>query len=144
MTAMHMTSRSTVPPVHRRRNHQLRRAGQLILVIAAIAGSAIAGAAETIKKLTAAQIRASAVGMDFIDEVHWAIQHFRDGQVKSFHMGQGDSGTWRLDGGTICVDYVKAGKECHEVWRSGSTLQLRRTNSGTVLEGVLVKHEKRG
>lgn len=100
-------------------------------------------AAEPFKKLTAGQIRAAIIGKDFTDDVHWAIQHFRDGTVKSYHMGTADAGRWRLDGDAICVDYVKDGKECHEVWRSGGTLQLRRVESGSMLEGVVVAHRKR-
>ena len=118
--------------------------GLIVALVVVAAWSSLGNGADPFKKLTAAQIRAIVVGMDFTDDVHWAIQHFRDGTAKSFHMGTADTGKWRLDGDTLCVDYVKAGKECHEVWRSGGALQLRQTNSGTVLEGVLVQHQKRG
>jgi hypothetical protein len=82
--------------------------------------------------------------MDFTDDVHWAIQHFRDGAVRSFHMGQGDTGKWRLDGDAICVDYIKGQNECHQDWRSGKTYQLRRDDGSVFLEGELVRHQKRG
>ncbi len=95
-------------------------------------------------KLKATEIRSAFVGMDFTDDVHWALQHFRDGKVKSFHMGSGDSGKWQLEGDVFCVDYIKGQKECHQIWRSGKTYQLRRDDGSVFLEGELVKHQKRG
>ena len=121
-----------------------RRMAAAVGVVLMMRSSRAQGAAPFVK-LNAAEIRATLVGMDFTDEIHWAIQHFRDGSVKSFHMGTGDTGRWRFEKDVFCVDYVKAQPECHEVWRSGPALQLRRAHDGSVyLEGILVKHQKRG
>ena len=101
-------------------------------------------AAENYVKLSAAQIRAAFIGLDFTDDVHWALQLFRDGSVRSFSMGRADTGRWRLNGDEFCVDYVKGEQECHEVWRSGTSFQLRREDGSVFLEGMLIKHQNRG
>ena len=128
------------------RNHRVRwRTGQAAACLALLLWTPSAQAAEPFVKLTAAQIRAVFIGMDFTDAVHWAEQYFRDGSVKSFHMGNGDTGRWRFENDVFCVDYVKGLKECHQVWRSGVNFQLRRPEDGSVfLEGEVVKHQKRG
>ncbi len=125
----------------RKRDHELLVA---IAVLALACSTTTTQAAETFVKLNAALIRAVFVGMDFTDDVHWAEQYFRDGTVKSVHMGSADTGRWRIEKDAFCVDYVKSQRAYHEVWRSGVNFQLRREDGSVFLEGSLVKHQQRG
>src|SRR4051812_49840471 len=101
-----------------------------------------AGAVDSFRQLKGPEIRAKFSGMEFTDNVHWALVFGRDGTLSSFEMGAAGKGTWRVEKDELCLNYSRQGQRCHEVWVSGKNVQLRR--SGEVPEdGVLQKPAKR-
>jgi len=111
----------------------------LSLAIGLLSG---ADAADSFRQLKGPEIRAKFSGMEFTDNVHWALVFGRDGTLSSFEMGAAGKGTWRVEKDELCLNYSRQGQRCHEVWVSGKNVQLRR--SGEVPEdGVLQKPAKR-
>ena len=51
-------------------------------------------AAETLQKLSGAQIRAKFAGMQLTDEVHYRLVYERDGTLRSVAMGVKKRGKW--------------------------------------------------
>jgi hypothetical protein len=101
-----------------------------------------AGAADTFRQLKGPEVRAKFSGMEFTDDVHWALVFGRDGTLSSFEMGAAGKGTWRVEKDELCLNYSRQGRRCHEVWVSGKNVQLRR--SGELPEdGVLQKPARR-
>src|SRR3954453_15872615 len=93
-------------------------------------------ATESFRQLKGPEIRTKFSGMEFTDNVHWALVFGRDGTLSSFEMGAAGKGTWRVEKDELCLNYSRQGQRCHEVWVSGKNVQLRR--SGEVPEdGVL-------
>src|SRR5437763_15733414 len=101
----------------------------LSLAIGLLSG---ADAADSFRQLKCPEIRAKFSGMEFTDDVHWALVFGRDGTLSSFEMGAAGKGTWRVEKDELCLHYSRPGQRCHEVWVSGKNVQLRR--SGEVPE----------
>ncbi|UHC20413.1 hypothetical protein LRS73_35340 (plasmid) [Methylobacterium currus] len=91
-----------------------------------------APAAEVFRHLTGPQIRASLVGKEVTDEVHWAYVFAPDGRLQAVTMGRARTGTWRLQGDALCLD----ADPCVQVWMAGSHVELRR-DGALPEEGVL-------
>ena len=95
-------------------------------------------AAETFRQLKGPEIRAKFSGMEFTDDVHWALVFGRDGTLSSFEMGAAGKGTWRVEKDELCLNYSRQGRRCHQVWMSGKNVQLRRPGE-LPEDGVLQK-----
>jgi hypothetical protein len=85
---------SDVPEVLQKVRAELRdlRVKRLIVALATGIGGLVAldtrsVAAESVRKLSGAQIRAKFVGMQLTDEVHYRLVYERDGTLRSFAMG---------------------------------------------------------
>lgn len=90
-------------------------------------GSA-AVAADTFKRLNAAEIRARIVGNVVTDGSHWSDRFEPDGTLKAVDLGVSKPGTWKLQGNKMCVirKARKPATECFEIWISGDDVEYRR------------------
>jgi hypothetical protein len=113
------------------------RLATIALLAGLLAGPA---AAEPLRKLSGAQIKARFAGMDMSDGVHWRDSYARDGSLASQSMGKRRSGTWRVENDQLCVDRGAESGGCYEVWLAGAKVEFRRDGfDGAILEGELVK-----
>src|SRR3954462_5700420 len=106
-----------------------------LLAIGLLAG---ADATETFRQLKGPEIGAKLSGMEFTDDVHWALVFGRDGTLRSFELGAVGKGTWRVEQDQLCLNYSRQGQRCHQVWLSGKNVQLRRPGE-LPEDGVLQK-----
>jgi hypothetical protein len=113
-----------------------------MLCIVLVSGISVAG---EFKKLSGSQIKATFPGMKFTDHVHWSEAYGDNGTVTTREMGTTRVGTWRVEGGELCVDLGKeGGNGCYEVWMSGNSVELRTPGSSALpFQGVLEKQTKK-
>ena|SRR5215203_826551 len=114
------------------------RVGAVALTVSLAISASGADAAESFRQLRGADIKSRFAGMEFTDDVHWALVFGRDGNLSSFEMGAAGKGTWKVEKDELCLNYGREGRRCYAVWASGKSVQLRR--EGTLPEdGVLQK-----
>jgi len=94
-------------------------------------------AAETLQKLSGAQIRAKFVGMQLTDEVHYRLVYERGGMLRSIAMGVKKSGKWVVDKDQLCLYLQEPDDGCYDVALSGKTLTLTPAGLGSPLDGIL-------
>ncbi|WP_082905774.1 hypothetical protein [Bradyrhizobium centrolobii] len=94
-------------------------------------------AAENLRKLSGAQIRARFAGMQLTDEVHYRFAYERDGTLRSFAMGVKKRGKWVIDKDQICLYLQEPDDGCYDVALSGKTFTLTPTGLGSPLDGIL-------
>ena len=116
---------------------------KILLADSVAAGVSAALAAEPFRQLRGPEIKARFAGMEFTDEVHWAMVFGRDGSLSSFEMGAAGKGTWKPEKDELCLIYGGEGRRCYQVWVSGKSVQLR--SEGRLPEdGVLQNPAPRG
>ena len=93
--------------------------------------------AESLRKLTGAQIRAKFAGMQLTDEVHYRFAYERDGTLRSFAMGVKKRGKWAIDRDQLCLYLQEPDDGCYDVVLSGKTLTLTPAGLGSPLDGIL-------
>jgi hypothetical protein len=99
--------------------------------------SGSASRAESLHRLSEAQIRSQFSGKTFTDDTHWRETYAAGGKLVMAEMGQAPpAGSWRIDGERLCRARPGVFSECYEVWGSGNTIELRHGNS-VLLEGFL-------
>jgi hypothetical protein len=111
-------------------------------IISTLALDSPGEAAENFRQLTGAQIRASIVGMEITDEVHWAEVFAANGTLTSFAMSRKSAGKWHVQKDELCIDHGADDSGCYAVWLSGKNVELRRTGA-LPLQGVLQKPSAR-
>lgn len=111
------------------------RAVSLLLLL--VASPALAKA-EEFKRLSGRAITARFTGSTFTDEVHWSYQFQRRGRLTSTALGRYREGTWWVAADRLCASNGPGSAECHEVWASRTTVQLRREDAPAE-EGILVR-----
>jgi hypothetical protein len=100
-----------------------------------------ADAKENFKLLKAKQIRATVVGKDISDDVHWSEYYRKDGALISTDMGTKQTGTWKIQGDKLCKSKEKTKPlTCYEVWMSGDNISLRLHEEDDHFLGVVEKH----
>ncbi len=136
-----------------------RRTGRRMLVWAAMAAAAVAlivllvagalasdgfriSTAEPFHRLKGREISAKLTGMEFTDEVHWAMVFEEGRRVSSFSMGKASIGSWRIDKDELCLSRPPDEPRCYEVWIAGQTVQLRY-EPAIPEEGILQKPQER-
>jgi hypothetical protein len=113
----------------------------LVAVALTIGISAPVGAEENFKLLKAKQIRATIVGKDISDDVHWSEYYRKDGAFISTDMGTKQTGTWKIQGDKLCKSKEKTKPLiCYEVWMSGDNISLRLHEGDDHFIGVVEKH----
>jgi hypothetical protein len=107
----------------------------------AIGGSVALGAgfvaAQSLQKLSGAQIRAKFAGMQLTDEVHYRFAYERDGTLRSFAMGVKRRGKWVIDKDQLCLYLQEPDDGCYDVALSGKTFTLTPAGLGSPLDGIL-------
>ena len=99
-------------------------------------------AADTFRQLKGREIASRFTGMEFTDEVHWALVFEKGGRVSSFSMGKASTGSWRIDKDELCISLPPEEPRCYEVWTSGQRVELR-SEPAMPEEGILRKPQKR-
>jgi hypothetical protein len=94
-------------------------------------------AAESLRKLSSAQIRAKFAGMQLTDEVHYRFAYERDGTLRSFAMGVKKRGKWVIDKDQLCLYLQEPDDGCYDVALSGQTFTLTPAGLGSPLDGIL-------
>jgi hypothetical protein len=118
------------------------RAKWLIAALAAGMGGSVAldagfVAAENLRKLTGAQIRAKFAGMQLTDEVHYRLVYERDGTLRSVEMGVKKRGKWVVDKDQLCLYLNEQDDGCYDVALSGKTFTLTPVGLGSSVDGIL-------
>src|SRR5262252_10496215 len=93
--------------------------------------------AESVQKLSGAQIRASFVGKQLTDEVHYRLVYERDGTLRSFAMGVKKRGKWAIDKDQLCLYLQEPDDGCYDVTLSGKTFTLTSAGLGSPFDGIL-------
>ena len=111
-----------------------------LVVCFALQPTASTLAADTFKRLTAAEIRARIIGNVVTDESQWSDRFEPGGIFIGMELGKVERGTWRLAGDRLCVkrQAEKPVTECFEVWLDDEEIEYRR-DGVTVGSGVLRK-----
>jgi hypothetical protein len=94
-------------------------------------------AADSLEKLSGAQIRAKFAGMQLTDEVHYRLVYQRDGTLRSVAMGVKKLGRWVIDNDQLCLYLGDTDDGCYEVARSGHTFTLTPAGLGSSMDGIL-------
>lgn len=94
-------------------------------------------AAESVRTLTGAQLRAAFTGKQLTDEVHYRFVYDSDGTLRTYSMGAKQVGKWRIQKDEICL-YIKDMEDgCYRVTQSGKRFELKPTGLGGPLDGIL-------
>jgi hypothetical protein len=94
-------------------------------------------AAESLRKLPGAQVRAKFAGMQLTDEVHYRLVYERDGTLRSVAMGVKKRGKWIVDKDQLCLYLQEPADGCYDVTLSGKTFTLTPAGLGSPLDGIL-------
>jgi hypothetical protein len=93
--------------------------------------------AESLQKLSGAQIRANFAGMQLTDEVHYRFVYERNGTLRSVAMGTKRRGKWVVDKDQLCLYLGETDDGCYDVALSGKTFTLTPAGLGSSLDGIL-------
>ncbi|WGR73922.1 MULTISPECIES: hypothetical protein [unclassified Bradyrhizobium] len=94
-------------------------------------------AAEGLRKLSGAQIRAKLSGKEVTDEVHYREVYERDGTFRSYSMGSKKRGKWTIQGDDLCVDLPEPDGGCFEVTATGKKVVLTPKGLGSPSDGIV-------
>jgi len=94
-------------------------------------------AAENSLKLSGSQIRARFAGMQLTDEVHWRDVYERDGSLRSYTLGKKTVGRWVVEKDELCLYFKEPDDGCYVVWLSGDRIEMKPSELGLSIEGIL-------
>ncbi|WP_165405307.1 hypothetical protein [Bradyrhizobium genosp. SA-3] len=94
-------------------------------------------AAENLKKLSGAQIRAKLSGKEVTDEVHYRDVYEHDGTLRSYAMGSKKRGKWTIQGDDLCIDLPEPDGGCFEVTAAGKNVVLTPKGLGSPSDGIV-------
>lgn len=94
-------------------------------------------AAESLRKLSGAQILAKLAGMQLTDEVHYRFVYDRDGTLRSYSMGVKKVGKWVVEKDQLCLYLQEPDDGCYEVSLSGNTIAMKPMGLGGTLDGII-------
>lgn len=114
----------------------VRIAGVAIALTVLVADGS-APAAEIFRTLKGPDIRSKLIGMEFTDEVHWALMFGRDGTLTSVSMGKKTLGRWRVKQDQLCLERSPDDHRCYAVSSSGKTYRLQEPGFDIYEEGLL-------
>lgn len=90
-----------------------------------VSGTVSAYAAESIKRLNAAQIRGQIVGKTLTDRVHWSRRFRPGGTLTTVDMGKSGTGRWKIEADRLCFGAASDPLVCYEVWAARDEVRLR-------------------
>lgn len=119
-----------------------------VATVGAVLGMTVLGGvgavnAETFRKLRGPEIRNRLAGMEFTDEVHWALLFGRDGTLTSIAMGRKALGRWRVKQDQLCLDRSADDHRCYVVSASGKTHRLQEPGFDIYDEGIVQRPSAR-
>jgi hypothetical protein len=94
-------------------------------------------AAESLRKLSGAQIRGKLAGMQLTDEVHYRLVYERDGTLRSYSMGVKKVGKWVVEKDQLCLYLQEPDDGCYEVSLAGNTVEMTPMGLGGTLDGII-------
>ena len=94
-------------------------------------------AAQSLRKLSGAQIRAKLAGMQLTDEVHYRFVYDRDGTLRSYSMGTKKVGKWTIERDELCLYLDERDDGCYEVSLTGNTIEMKPMGLGGKLDGII-------
>lgn len=94
-------------------------------------------AAESVRTLSGAQIRAAFTGKQLTDEVHYSFVYDGDGTLRTYSIGAKQVGKWRIQKDEICLYIKEMGDDCYRVTQSGKRFELKPTGLGGPIDGIL-------
>jgi hypothetical protein len=94
-------------------------------------------AAQSLRKLSGAQIRAKLAGMQLTDEVHYRFVYDRDGTLRSYSMGVKKVGKWVVEKDELCLYLQEPDDGCYEVSLTGNTIEMKPMGLGGTLDGII-------
>lgn len=109
----------------------------MVVGLVLLAGADSVNAAETFRPLKGPEIRSRFTGMEFTDEVHWALLFGRDGALTNIGMGRKTLGRWQVKRDQLCLDRAPDGERCYAVSISGKTYRLQEPGSEIYEEGIV-------
>jgi hypothetical protein len=96
------------------------------LVVALLTFWGTASFAESLHRLSGAQIRIQFTGKVLTDATHWRETYAPGGKLFVEEMGHAAStGSWRIDGDRLCKVRPGIVDDCYEVWSAGDRAELR-------------------
>ncbi|MGY8676469.1 hypothetical protein Q2941_01410 [Bradyrhizobium sp. UFLA05-153] len=112
------------------------------IAVLAGAGSLVAPcvgsvAAENLRKLSGAQIRAKLSDKEVTDQVHYREVYERDGTFRSYSMGSKKRGKWTIQGDDLCIDLPEPDGGCFEVAAAGKNVVLTPKGLGSPYDGTI-------
>jgi hypothetical protein len=85
-----------------------------------------ASRAESLHRLSGAQIRTQVTGKVITDGTHWRETYAPGGKLVVEEMGHSASiGSWRIDGDRLCKIRPGILNECYELWAAGDRVEFR-------------------
>lgn len=120
-------------------------ASLLLLLAAFVTATMLAtavSAAQTYRRLTGAEIKATLTGME-ISDAHFSEQYMADGTVKIVNLGRRIVAKRIVKGDQLCVEAPEDSK-CQEVWRSGNKFQIRIPGDPVPFDVEVQKQQARG
>lgn len=109
----------------------------VVFGLVVLAGAASVNATETFRALKGSEIRSTLTGMEFTDEVHWALLFGRDGTLTNISMGRKTLGRWRVKQDQLCLDRAPDDQRCYAVSRSGKSYRLQEPGFDIYEEGIV-------
>lgn len=118
------------------------RVTRLVAVLVAFIGGLVASdaglaAAQGLRKVTGAQIRARFIGMQLTDEVHYRFVFERDDTLRIVSAGAKTRGRWAIEKDQLCLYLRESDDGCYDVAQSGRTFTLTPTGVGLPADGIL-------
>lgn len=111
---------------------------RLILTIAAaIVSVTLAFAEGNAKRLSGEQIRATLVGKQLTDEVHYRFVFERSGTLRSDAMSVKKTGRWAIEHDEICLYFDETDDGCYRVTIPGTHVELTPSGLGGMIDGIL-------
>jgi len=93
--------------------------------------------AESLRKLSGAQIRAKLAEMQLTDEVHYRFVYDRDGTLRSYSMGVKKVGKWVVERDQLCLYLQEPDDGCYEISLSGHTIEMKPIGLGGTVDGII-------
>ena len=115
----------------------IQHAAKRLATVGLVAPFITTGYAETLHRLTAAEIRQQFTGKVLTDGTHWKETYGVGGKFTGGEMGHDAVvGTWRIDGDRLCKSLPDLQNACYEVWGAGNRMELRY-GQATAQQGFL-------
>jgi hypothetical protein len=99
-------------------------------------------AQDQFKILGEKEMRATVVGKDITDGLHWSIYLRSDGALVGAEGASRWTGTWNIQRNKLCMSNPGSKTlDCYDVWMSGQSISLRLKKDDDSFVGVIERHK---